>query len=126
MSARDYPESQEDAGDFMVTFYHWILTGLCHMFAKPAWISLGWKLPVMPETLMKDQTLTVLTHAEKSVEKGKFEAIFYAPISSVVGVELSSVDERVRVLRFLQKIKEAGFEVALAFESDLRLSWSKV
>ena len=109
----------------MVTFYHWILAGLCHMFSKPAWISLGWKLPVMHETLMKDQTLTALLLAEKFVEKGQLEAIFYAPISSVVGVELSSAEDRVRVLRFLQKIKETGFEVVSALESDLQLSWSK-
>jgi hypothetical protein len=126
ISKRDHPESEGQESDYMLPFYHWILAGLCHMFSKPAWVSLGWKLPVMHKTLMKDQNLTALIYAEKFVEKGQLGAIFYAPISSVVGVELSSVEDRVRVLRFLQKIKESGFAVASAFESDLRLSWSKM
>lgn len=117
---------QKEASDCMVTFYHWILAGLCHMLSKPAWISLGWKLPVMHETLMKDQTLTALTYAEKFVEKSRLEAVFYAPISSVVGVELSSIEERSRVLRFLQRIKETGFECVSALEYDLQLSWSQI
>lgn len=75
---------------------------------------------------MKDQNLTALIYAERFVEKGQLEAIFYAPISSVVGVELSSAEDRVRVLRFLHKIRDTGFAVASAFESDLRLTWSKV
>ena len=79
----------------------------------------------MHETLMKDQNLTALIYAEKFVEKGQLGAIFYAPISSVVGVELSSVEDRSRVLRFLQKIKDMGFAVASALEYDLRLSWGK-
>ena len=125
ISNKEYPESEEQASDYMIPFYHWILAGLCHMFSKPAWVSLEWKLPVMHETLMKDQNLTALIYAEKFVEKGHLGAVFYAPISSIVGVELSSVEDRVRVLRFLQKIKETGFAVASAFESDLQLSWSK-
>lgn len=125
ISKKENPDSDELVRDYMVPFYHWILAGLCRMFAKPAWVSLGWKLPVMHETLMKDQNLTALIYAEKFVEKGQLGAIFYAPISTVVGLELSSVEDRSRVLRFLQKIKDTGFAVASAIEYDLRLCWSK-
>ena len=125
ISKKENPDSDDLVRDYMVPFYHWILAGLCRMFSKPAWLSLGWKLPVMHETLMKDQNLTALIYAEKFVEKGQLGAIFYAPISSVVGVELSSVEDRSRVLRFLQKIKDMGFAVASALEYDLRLSWGK-
>lgn len=125
ISKKENPDSDDLVRDYMVPFYHWILAGLCRMFSKPAWVSLGWKLPVMHETLMKDQNLTALIYAEKFVEKGQLGAIFYAPISSVVGVELSSVEDRSRVLRFLQKIKDTGFAVASALEYDLRLSWGK-
>jgi hypothetical protein len=119
------PESPQVASDCMMTFYHWMLAGLCHTLSKPAWISLGWKLPIMHETLTKDQNLTALLYAEKFAEKSQLEAIFYAPISSVVGVELSSTEDRVRVLKFLQKIKDMGFECVSALEYDLQLSWSR-
>jgi hypothetical protein len=125
-NTRSSSESQLQTNDSTVTFYHWILAGLCHMFSKPAWVSLGWNLPVMHETLRKDQILKALVYTEEYVEKCHLGSFFYVPISAIVGVELSSDEDRVRVLRLLQRIKETGFAVVSSFESDLQLTWGKV
>ena len=122
-SCLDFDSRAEDS---MIPFYRWILTGLCRIFSEPAWLSLGWKLPVMQETMMNQQAVMALDYAEKSIERVQIEAIIYAPIVSVVGAEMSSAKDRGRVIRLLRNIEDKGFAVASAVESDVRLSWSGV
>ena len=114
------------AGDSMIPFYRWILTGLCRIFSEPEWLSHGWELPVMPENMWNEQALLILGYAEKSMERVKLEAVIYGPVVGVVGSQFSSARNRERVIKLLRSIEDKGFAVALSIESDLLLEWKNI
>jgi hypothetical protein len=110
--------------DFIQPFYHWILTGLCQLFSNPAWRTFDWNLPVMEASLICGQALKALEGAEKMAEKAQLDSIFYAAISPIVGIEMTSPEDRERIIRFVRSVKAKGYAVANGFEIDLRDTWS--
>jgi len=115
--------TKDSASDFVVPFCHWILTGLCHMFCRPVWIIQGWKLPIMKAALRNEQALLALKGAEIMIERSGLDAIFYATMTGDIAAAMTSVEDRKRVIGFLQKIKAKGFTAASRFESDIQHGW---
>ncbi|KAF4614396.1 hypothetical protein G7Y89_g15340 [Cudoniella acicularis] len=110
--------------DFIQPFYHWVLTGLSHLFLRPEWHSYDWNLPVMEAALTNQQALLALNGVERMLQKAQIDTALYASFLPVVGVQLSTVEDRNRIIKLLHDIKERGFAVASAFEADIIRGWN--
>lgn len=77
----------------------------------------------MHAKLLEEQALKALHGAERLVRKARLDAILYAAMSPVVAVEISSPEDRDRVIKLLQDIRGKGFAAASSFESDLLVEW---
>jgi hypothetical protein len=109
----------------VLPFYHWILTGLSHMFSRPEWHAHDWKLPIMEATLINQQALLALDGAEQMLEKPQLDGALYAAILPIVCVQFSTWEDRQRILKFLQSFKKRGFAIVSEFESDVIKAWTK-
>ena len=78
----------------------------------------------MEASLICGQALKALEGAEKMAEKAQLDSIFYAAISPIVGIEMTSSEDRERIIKFVRSVKAKGYAVANGFEIDLRDTWS--
>ena len=104
-------------------YYHWILAGLSKMFLSPAWLSLGWHLPVMEQDLLYEQAIAALEIASQRIEKAGLDAAFYLPIVPFIGMEMKYEGDRRRVIEFTRAIAGKGFIVARNLEAAIKEVW---
>jgi hypothetical protein len=111
--------------DYVLPFYHWILTGLSHMFLRPEWHAHDWKLPIMEAALINQQALLALDGAEQMLEKPQLDGALYAAILPIVCVQLSTLEDRQRIMKFLQSFKRRGFAFVSEFEGEVLKAWTR-
>ncbi len=111
----------------LLPYYYWLLTGLSHTFTHPSWRTLAIPLPVMNQSLARQQSERAFEYVESNMHSFRLEAVAYAPILHIIAQQFSSdTVERNRVLAVVESIKSSGYSVAGSLEKELQCHWAEM
>jgi hypothetical protein len=111
----------------LLPYYYWLLTSLSHIFTHPSWHTLAIPLPVMNQSLARQQAERAFEYVESNIHSYKLEAVAYAPILHTVAHQFSGDNvERDRVLAVVESIRSSGYSVAGRLEKELQWHWAEM
>lgn len=104
-------------------YYHWALTGLSQALQHSAWQFLSCELPIMSTEALHQQAAFALDCLEQIATESELDVAFYLPVVDFVGLEMTSMTQRRRMLTFLDIVKARGFDITEEYRADLLKSW---
>ncbi|KAL3708568.1 hypothetical protein TMatcc_006552 [Talaromyces marneffei ATCC 18224] len=112
---------------FLLPYYYWLLASLSHIFTHLSWRTLAIPLPVMTQSLARQQAARAFEYVESNIHSFKLEAVAYAPILHIIAHQFSADNvERDRVLAVVESIRLSGYSVAGGLEKELQFHWAEM
>lgn len=110
----------------LLPYYYWLLTSLSHLFTHPSWRNLAIPLPVMTQSLARQQAERAFEYVESNIDSLKLESVVYAPVLHIIAHQFSDNVERDRVLAVVESIRSSGYSVAGSLEKELQCHWAEM
>ncbi|CAH0044848.1 unnamed protein product [Clonostachys solani] len=104
-------------------YMRWALICLSQQLQTSALNSLECELPVMTPECLHEQAISLMEGIESLTAQSLMDVAFFLPLSEAVAPVMEVQDDRTRLIRFLDTVKQRGFGVADEYRREILEEW---
>ncbi|VUC33743.1 unnamed protein product [Clonostachys rosea] len=117
------PSTTQD--DSYSQYMRWALICLSQQLQASALTSLQCELPVMTPECLHDQAIDLMEGIEALTAQSLLDVAFFLPLAEAVAPVVEEEDDRTRLFRFLDTVKQRGFGVADEYRREIQEEWDQ-